>query len=441
MLVAVWLAPLAAVAAEPASQPPPSTPAPTDVGVAETRAPVASAPTFAATSAGHASDYRISGYVQGQYESHQDSQNQLRQDGQLLNQNRFLVRRARLRVERENDYAGFRIELDGNTTNGPGFGLRSAYGSLFYRGSDDPTKVPWIQASIGLFDTPFGFELVESPRTRHFMERSIGSRAFFPGEPDVGVRLSGGFAFLRYAFAVLNGQPLDEKGGYPGRDPNSQKDLVLRLGFEERASSALRVAGGVSVLRGKGFHAGTPATKNTLAWKDLNEDGQVQPSEITAVPGSAATPSQNFDRWAVGADLQLRVTTPIGETQLFAELVVAQNLDRGLYVADPIATSIDVRHRSYYVGITQEVTPYGLIGFRTEFYDPNADAQDKQLGKLSPFTQRIRVYSPLVGLVLPHRAKLLFQADFISDFFAKDALGVPTDLHNDQATVRLQVEL
>jgi len=39
---------------------------------------------------------KITGYVQAQYEGHQDSEDQLQQGGALLNQNRFLLRRTRL---------------------------------------------------------------------------------------------------------------------------------------------------------------------------------------------------------------------------------------------------------------------------------------------------------------------------------------------------------
>jgi len=51
----------------------------------------------------------------------------------------------------------------------------------------------------------------------------------------------------------------------------------------------------------------------------------------------------------------------------------------------------------------------------------------------------VRTYSPLIGVVLPQRARLVFQYDFIRDAFARDARGVPTDLRNNQWTLRLQV--
>ena len=91
--------------------------------------------------------------------------------------------------------------------------------------------------------------------------------------------------------------------------------------------------------------------------------------------------------------------------------------------------------------MSQELGPNAIVGLRTDYYDPNADFLDRQGGKLMPTTQSVRTWSPMVGLQLPERARLVFQYDFIRDRLARDARGVPTDLKNDTWTVRLQVEL
>jgi hypothetical protein len=261
----------------------------------------------------------------------------------------------------------------------------------------------------------------------------------FPGEPDVGLRLSGGVAFLRWTLGVLNGEPLDEKG-YPAQDPNAAKDILLRVGVDTSPRDDLKVTGGVSVMRGKGFHAGSDATKATIEWHDANEDGIIQQTELTPIPGASATPSQNFDRWLIGADLQLAYHSRYGRTFLYGEVQVGNNMDRGILPSDPILTGVDTRQLGYYIGVVQDVTEHGLVGFRYDWYDPNSDAFDKRGGRLYPFSQRVVTYSPLVGLVVPH-AKLLFQYDFIDNTFARDNNGVPARLKNNQATLRLQVEL
>jgi hypothetical protein len=376
-------------------------------------------------------------FVQGQYESHQESEDQLQQGGTPLNQDRFVLRRTRLRLAGDWDYASALVELDANTVAGPLVGIRQAEASLQYR--LEKNRRPLVQASFGLLNPPFGYELPEWPRDRAFMERSTASRAFFPGETDVGLRVSGALGFLFWSFAAMNGEPLDERTAFPTRDPNAAKDVVFHVGAEAAPRDGLRISGGVSGLRGQGFHPGTDATKERAEWRDQNEDGIVQTVELTGVPALAARPSLNFERWVMGADIQAVYTSKLGRTKLYGEIMVAQNMDRGLFVADPVATGLDARALGYYAALLQEITPYGLAGFRVDRYDPNADVFDRRGGKLLPFSQAITTFSPLVAFVLPQRAKLLFQYDFVRDALARDARGVPTDLRNDAWTVRLQV--
>jgi hypothetical protein len=380
----------------------------------------------------------LTGYMQSQYESHADSQDQLAPGGVLLNQDRFLVRRARLKLIGEWKWAATQIEINGDTTKGFNLNLHHAEATLHYR--PDPTKVPVAQATLGLFDTPFGYELVESPRSRPFMERTTMSRAFWPGEPDLGVRLSGGYEFFRWTVGAVNGHPLGDKQ-YPGQDPIGAKDVIFRFGVDTKPRPELGIAADVSVLKGKGFHPGTDATKGTLQWTDLNEDGIVQPYELQAVPPAAATPSQTFDHWAVGADVQATYKSRFGKTKVYGEVTLAQNMDRAMFVADPVLTSIDTRELGWYVGVLQDVTEYGLVGFRYDYYDPNSDVLDKRGGKLLPFSEAIKTFSPVAGLVLPQRARLLFQYDIVRNYLARDAVGVPTNLQMNTWTLRLQVEL
>jgi hypothetical protein len=381
----------------------------------------------------------VGAYLQSQYEAHQDSQDQLLQGGALLNKNRFSIRRARVSLLGEWEYAAIAVELDANTTNGPQVDLRKAEASLQYR--PDRTKPPILMATLGQFDTPFGYELVESPRTRSFMERSTASQAFWPGEPDLGIRLAGALEFFRWTIAAVNGEPLGEKSTFTLQDPNNAKDVVFRFGFDALPRPELHLAGGVSALRGRGFAPGSDATKTGLQWTDLNNDGLVENTEISPVAAVVATPSQNFDRWAVGADLRGQYLTPIGVTKVYGEFMLGSNMDRNQFFANPVLSGIDQRELGFYVGVTQDLGPYGLVGFRYDFYDPNSNAFDKRQGLLLPFSQAIKTASPLIGVQLPDRAKLVIQYDIVRNALARTSLGVPTDLKANVWTVRLQVQL
>ena len=385
--------------------------------------------------------FLLSGYVQGQYQQSQLSQNQLDANGTPLNQDRVLVRRARLRFDRGWDFAFATVEVDGNNVNGIAFGLRRAEASLLWRAAD-PAAPPLLAFTIGLTDIPFGYELFEPNRTRLFLERSTASRALFPGDPDFGARVIGGVGFFRYAVGVYDGTPVpDSEPTAAGFDPTSEKDVIARLGAETQPAPDLGVSGGVSFLSGTGFHAGSTATKNTPQWQDVNQNGAVDPGELQGLTGQAATPSKTFSRWALGFDLQARLQTPIGRGLLYGEVYVGQNYDRGLLVADPTQTGVDLREVGWYVAYVQEITRYGLVGLRVDAYNPNGDATTQRGGSLLPRDQTITAWSPMAGLVLPGRARLVFQYDHIVDLAGLDARGVPADLKNDQFALRLQVEL
>jgi hypothetical protein len=379
------------------------------------------------------------GYLQSQYTSSDASQDQLAQGGAPLNKDRFLIRRARVHAIGEWEYAAFALELDANTTNGPQVDLRKAEASLQYR--PDRTKPPILMATLGQFDTPFGYELVESPRTRWFMERSQASLAFWPGEPDLGLRLAGALSFFRWTIAVLNGNPLGESGSFALQDPISAKDVLFRFGVDTHPREDLQIAADVSSLRGRGFHPGTDTTKGSLTWTDSNGDNLIQIPELMGVSPTPYAPSLSFDHWAVGADVRASFRWLPGVLKVYAEFMLASNMDRGLFVADPIISHIDQRELGYYVGFVQEITPYAVVGFRFDSYDPNSNAFDSRGGQLVPLNQAITTASPLVGLALPDRARLVFQYDYTRNNLARDALGVPTDLRSNAWTVRLQVQL
>ncbi|HET6585342.1 MAG TPA: hypothetical protein VFG69_17910, partial [Nannocystaceae bacterium] len=388
---------------------------------------------------------RLGGYLQIQYQRSQLSENQLQQGGAPLNRDGFVVRRGRLRLSGDWRFVAFAFELDGSTTRGPFFGVRQAHVSALYR-NPDATRPPYVMVTAGLTAAPFGYEVRLGQREMMFMERSTGSLALFPGPVDVGLRLRGGVGPFRYDVAVMNGTPFDDRAGAArGLDPTRKPDVIGRLGFATRPRR-FTISGGASFLTGTGLHAGQDATKNQLQWIDLNENGSLDTAEIFSVPGTAALPSVKFERWAVNADLQLAVRSAIGWSRVFGEITLAQNLDRGLFVADPFAAGTDLRHLQAYAAFLQDVTRWAVLGFRYDLYDFNSDLLTRSRGRFIPADSQIHTLSPLVGAVLPGgvvpgvRGRLVFQYDVVLDALGRDRRGVPTNLKNDQITVRAQVE-
>lgn len=420
--------PVAAAAAAPAPSANPVTAAKAS-GPAGARA-VASAPR---------AGLEISGYLHAQYQHSAASEDQLNPSGQPINETELVLRRARLRVDRAWDYAAATLELDANTVRGVTVGIRRAEAAIFYRGRNPSGLPPLLGLAVGVTDLPFGFELGESARDRIFVERTLGSTALFPTEADAGAKLYGGYSVLRYAVAASNGEPVD-RNGLP-HDPNAAKDVTGRVGAEGEVARGFTLAGGTSFVTGTGFHRGQAARKSVIRWRDDNEDGVLQANEVIATPGTAATPSKNFDRWVLGLDLEAALATPLGRTILYGEAFVASSYDRGYAPADPAVSGVDVREAGGYVALAQEVTKYGLFGLRASIYDPNADLVETRAAQTVPKIQTVKTVSALAALVLPGRARLSFQYDFTKDYLARDSLGVPTDADNNRWTLRLGVNL
>jgi hypothetical protein len=436
------LFPSPAPADEPLTVPPPSAPAAaSDDAIARQSAEIEALRADLETEK-HAREHpavRGSGFIQIDWIAHnQASQNEINDsNGALLNQDRFTLRRGHLRLDVDLGPLGGAIETDVNTTNGPQ--VRPIEANVSARWPEHPDKrLPSLVATAGLMRIPFGLEVQELDWVRPFLERANVWQALFPGEFDLGVRLRAKYRFVDWGIAVMNGNPIGSKV-FPDLDPVHEKDLVGRVGVDVTIVPGVRLQAGVSADGGTGFHAGTPTTKDVVVWQDANGDGVVQPNEITVIPGSAATPSQTFRRFAIGGDARLAVAMPVlGELALRGEIVSASNMDRGLEVADPIAAGHDLREVGWALGATQEITRWVTIGARYDRYNADADANAQRGVALVPID---RTYSTLalMGMVRYGNQRLLVEYDVNSNPLGVSAGGAPTTLADNALTVRAQL--
>jgi hypothetical protein len=394
---------------------------------------------------------RLSGFVQVDWIVHDQSSSNAINDsnGTLLNDDRFTLRRGHLRADAQAGMVSGALEIDANTTNGAQVRPIDAEVSLRWplptetrapegepRGASDD-RLPAVAATAGLIRVPFGYEVQELDWVRPFLERSTVLQALFPGEFDFGVRLRAKYRFVELSVAVMNGSPIGSKE-FPDLDPVHQKELVGRLAVDVGLGARVRLQAGVSADTGTGFHPGTPTTKNTLVWQDANGDGVVQPNEVTVIPGSAATPSQIFRRFAAGGDVRLTVRWPVlGELALRAEVITAVNLDRGLEVADPVAAGRDLRELGWTVGVTEEVTRWAMLGARYDRYDPDADASQQSGVAIVPVDRSYGTLA-LMGMLRYGDQRLLVEYDFRSNPLGLSPAGTPATLADDALTIRAQ---
>lgn len=352
--------------------------------------------------------------------------------GEPLNQERLLVRRARLRAAAARGELAGSLELDGNTAAGPALRLLAAELRWARRVGELDLAV-----AAGLFKIPFGVEVPLADRERFFLEPSRAARALFPGSYDAGVQVVGRWKLLRWAVAASNGAPVGE-AQFRGRDPSSSFDLVGRVGAEG-GSCGYAITAGLSAVVGRGFHAGAPATKDEVVWVDANENGLVETTELQVVDGDPATPSEEFDHRALGVDVGGRWWAPgLGWGRASAELVVATNLDRGLLVGDPIAQSRDLHELGWHVEVEQQVTSWAKLGVRYDRYQPDRDAYQVTGLELVGVDPTWSTWS-VVAAVEDGERKLAIGYDRERNPLGRGEDGAPTTRSADRVTVRGQV--
>jgi hypothetical protein len=359
-----------------------------------------------------------------------------------LNENRFLVRHARLRLSRDWQHIGL-TSLTEFFSNDKGlrqvaFDIHAGLPGLK---AEDP---PLVQLQAGLIAVPFGFESYEQgDGERFFGERTLFAFGYVPGRFDVGAALRGHIANVDWIVAAQNGEPL-ESGDFSYEDPNSAKDYSGRVRVSGHILPGVHVAIATSLLYGRGFSPGTAPTKDSFEWRDLNEDGRVLPSELIPIPGSSGRASSNFKRWGLGSDLQIRTTIPrLGESFIYGEVALAVNLDRAVAPADPILLGRDQRSLGFYVAAVQELTKHATVGFRFEQYEPNRDALELFDGMTVVTRRRFRTATFGVAGNLQTsqvaRARLLAEVELQKNSLGRDNGGRPAQLDNDTLRLRLEI--
>jgi len=353
---------------------------------------------------------------------------------QPLNQERFVIPRARLRAEARRDAVSASIDLDGNTLAGATARLLGAQVGWTYALDGEPL----VTVSAGLAKIPFGAEVPALERDKPFLEPPAMSRGLFPGAYDAGAQVQGRYGLARWAFAIMNGAPVGD-AQWKGRDPSASYDFVGRLGAEVRAPRRLRFEVGVSALTGRGLHPGVTPTKDDIQWVDDNQNGRVDATEIQVIPGSPGEPSVSYAHNALGADVAVHwCVCALGQGTAFFEAAIATNLDRGLIYADPVAAGRDLRQLGIAAGVVQDLGDHAMVGVRYDRYDADRDAMDRE-GALLVNTHQVFSTLAIMASGRWHDARFIVEYDRQRNPFGRGDDGAPTTRAADRVTVRAQV--
>ncbi len=308
---------------------------------------------------------------------------------------RFQIRRARLKATYSGANSKYVLELDGSLANGIAF--KDAYVQF---------TEPWLNTfslTLGNMDRPFGFEIGYSSASMEWPERSRLENNIFNGEKDLGVKLEvnpteklGFLQFLNLKGGLYTG---NEKGngltGIPkgvvpvtaGDETDNGFDFIGRAGFKAPFSDiGLAIDGGASILLGK------TQTANDTVYIDSNGTHFVMNVTDTSLFKTKVNKPtwgewKYFDRTAVGVDLQLYYDVPvIGGLSLRGEYVQGKEPGTsGSTVPYGLATDpMYLREYSgFYVAWVQNLGPKLQSVVRFDEYDPNTKVSGSAISDTS----------------------------------------------------------
>lgn len=334
---------------------------------------------------------KFSGYVQAQYQMADTVGNSLFPVGSASAgtfgsniDNRFSVRRGRLKAAYTADYAQFVLQFD---VTEKGLGIKDAYTTI---------TDPWLRGfslTTGVFNRPFGFEIGYSSSQRESPERARFTQTLFPGERDLGVQLGVSFDEEEGVLGMFNLRAgiFNGTGGTAVENDNN-KDFIGRLGMQLPFSDiGLAVDGGVSVYSGK------VTSRSALVY----DFGTVSGGPGLVLDSSAANLNASFDRSYVGADLQLYYDSPLlGGVSLRGEYVTGTHpgvpSGSAVYSGSDAVVNRDVS--GYYVYFVQNIGLVNQLVVKYDVFDPNTKVEGSDIGKSSNGLSAADIKYSTIGL-------------------------------------------
>jgi len=280
---------------------------------------------------------------------------------------RFAVRRGRLKVTYDNNLSKYVLQVD-VTQNG--VGIKDAYVEV---------TEPWMKTftlTVGAFDRPFGYEISYSSSMREAPERSRMFQTLFPGERELGAKLTiapqdefWSHFNLKAGFfnGVLN----------TANENDSKKDFIGRLGFTlPFKEQNLAIDGGLSLYSGN---------VTSLARSVYSFDK----ATASFLPDTAGAPTVNDSlkavrRQYVGVDAQVYYDIPvIGGAQLRAEYITGDQpgtqAANQFYGNSAIGATVPVYKRKFsgfYITYVQSVGKKNQLVLKYDEFNPNSDVKN-----------------------------------------------------------------
>lgn len=374
---------------------------------------------------------RISGYLQTQFQKAESPGIRSWSGGDFDKNSgsRFMIRRGRVKIERDDEFSNITFQLDGNQD---GVRLMDAYLQLRH------PKMDAFSLTAGLFNRPFGYATSYSSSDRAFPERARVFQTVMPRERDLGAMLTYQpkkvLPFLTAELALVNGSGLNAK------DYDSKKDLIgnLHLQFDSLASEKLKVGFGGSIYQGS-------VRSNTNTYLEaIGSDFQMVNN----------AQNKHLKRNYYGANLQVDYKNNFGNTSFKSEYI--QGTQPGISASTTVSGLLasqsfnkqptgDLYLRNfngYFFWLTQEIGNSNLtaiLGY--DVYDPNTNVDEKEIGRLTSYTTAGDIKFSTMGYgityALSNRLKLTIYNEHVKND-GTQFTDFQSDVKDNVFTTRLQ---
>ncbi len=334
----------------------------------------------------HLKKLKVSGYIQSQYQKTETMGMDSYAGGNFAKEtdNRFAVRRGRVKFAYSNELTNYVIQMD---VTEKGLGIKDAYLSL---------TDPWLKTftlTSGVFNRPFGFEIEYSSSNRESPERTRMYQTLFPGEREVGSKLS----IQPWHKTALSGLKLDVgifNGNGPKVEADKFKDMIAHLNYNQTyLDNKLKVGLGASYYNG----GVRQATNYVYSIKDattydayvsgtgVKTNSANELSNLKAFEAdSSGTAGDKIARVYYGVEAQFSYDWMLGQTTLRGEyLWGSQPSEANSTESFTSLASGDLYVRNfsgYYFYFIQNIlkTPFGVI-VKYDSYDPNTDVSGNEI--------------------------------------------------------------
>lgn len=310
---------------------------------------------------------KITGYAQVQYQSADTAGISSMAGGNFGSgiDNRLSVRRGRVKFAYTYENALAVMQFD---ITEKGLGIKDAYLSL---------TEPWLNTvslTGGVFDRPYGYEISYSSSSRETPERSRLFQTLFPGERDLGAKLTlqapktSRWNFLKLDIGLFNGNGTNV-------ETDSYKDFIAHFAAT-KSSTNEKLKWGIGASYYKGGYA--MSTTKVYSMSDV--------SGVQAFTAETVKKGDRTNREYVGVDGQFSYDWAPGITQIRAEYLTGKQPGMAASSSSlTAAASADVYNRNfngYYIYFIQNIlqSPVQAV-VKYDVYDPNTAVSGNEIGQ------------------------------------------------------------